>query len=342
VDLLPLPPRGSHGWPWDDLQPNATRVTQNTNLPKISIVTPSYNQAKYLEQTIRSVLLQGYPNLEFFVIDGGSTDGSVDILKRYDRLLTHWVSQPDDGQADAINRGFAMATGEIYAYINSDDYYLPGAFAAVANEFQQNPSADLIHGICQYVDTHGVTLGQQLGAIRSSGEMLDIWRYWRGGPPSMHFVQPEVFWRSNMARKIGPFHRDLHYVMDFEYWLRVFLAGGKVHQFAHPLAAFRKTPEQKTQDVDSTILELLNVIQPYLWGSKVGLSRFKRLCLQGDWQRERLRIDNGLPPERLLPRDAWRFLRNVPRHPQLLFCRKLLRELIPDRISTLVRDQDNL
>lgn len=125
------------------------------SLPKISIVTPSYNQAQFLEETILSVLKQDYPNLEYIIMDGGSTDGSVDIIRKYEDKLAYWVSKPDKGQADAIYRGFEKSTGEILGWINSDDYYLPGAFNAVGRFFQLKPTTKFLVGNVLIVDSKG-------------------------------------------------------------------------------------------------------------------------------------------------------------------------------------------
>src|SRR5262245_54842718 len=130
-------------------------VAHTVRFPRISIVTPSYNQAPYLHQTIDSVLSQGYPNLEYIVIDGGSTDGSVDSIRRYEKHLAYWASERDRGQTHAINKGFKRATGEVHAYLNSDDYYLPETLATVARAVRMRPDVDLIHGRCRYVDEQG-------------------------------------------------------------------------------------------------------------------------------------------------------------------------------------------
>src|SRR5262249_6074487 len=124
-------------------------------LPRISIITPSFNQASFLEQTISSVISQGYPNLEYIVIDGGSTDGSVEAIRKFDSSITYWVSEKDRGQAHAINKGLRRATGDIIAYLNSDDYYFEGTLALVAQHFIGHPEADLFHGRCRVVDEHG-------------------------------------------------------------------------------------------------------------------------------------------------------------------------------------------
>ena len=123
--------------------------------PKISIITPSYNQGQFLEQTILSILSQDYPNLEYIIMDGGSSDNSVEIIRKHEDNLTYWVSEPDKGQSDAINKGFQRATGDILTWLNSDDYYLPGTLHTVAEYFTQHPDVECIYGDLQVVASNG-------------------------------------------------------------------------------------------------------------------------------------------------------------------------------------------
>ena len=146
---LPPPPAGKSGWPWTEASPSfPPRMPNGGEWPKISIITPSFNQAIYLEETIRSVLLQGYPNLEFFIIDGGSNDGSVDIIRKYEPWLAGWVSEKDSGQSEAINKGFSRCTGEIFNWLCSDDLLTPGALAVVAAGFAEDKNCDVLAGAC--------------------------------------------------------------------------------------------------------------------------------------------------------------------------------------------------
>ena len=139
------------------------------NYPRISIVTPSFNQGKYIEQTIQSVLSQNYPNLEYIIIDGGSTDGTVEIIKKYEQQLTYWISEPDKGQTDAINKGFAKCTGEIFNWINSDDYYSPNSLHIVAEVFSENPTAKVVCGL-----ENGFYNEQQSKIVNHPGSIIKL------------------------------------------------------------------------------------------------------------------------------------------------------------------------
>lgn len=204
--------------------------------PRISVVTPSYNQGKFLEQTIRSVLLQGYPDLEYIVIDGGSADGSVETLRRYQPLLSYWVSEKDGGQANAINKGLGRASGEIFAYINSDDFYLPGALHAVAEHFRRNPNCTWVCGDMVFVDGGGRTMSSPQTIIpRSAGQGLS----------RRYFAQQQaMFWRREALG--GGFEEHWRYCFDFELFIRLLLAGHECEHLPLRLAAMRLHPDSKT------------------------------------------------------------------------------------------------
>src|SRR5262245_9613026 len=239
------------------------------SLPQITVITPSFNQAAFLEQTIASVLGQDYSNLEYIIIDGGSTDGSVNIIRRYEQHLAYWVSEKDRGQTHAINKGLQRATGDIIAYLNSDDYYLPGSFARVASYFRAHPEVDLLHGRCRSVDVSGKKIGERFGSIASFAEILDLWDVWW---QKRNFVQPEVFWTKRITDKVGLFREDLYWVMDYEYWARILRAGGRVGRLDAELACFRFHPEQKSTRPERTSEELLNVVQAWIWDKGSPLS----------------------------------------------------------------------
>jgi len=203
-------------------------------LPKISVITPSFNQADFIEQTIRSVLEQDYPDLEYVVVDGGSSDGTLDILSRYAGRLT-WISEPDRGQAHAINKGLRMVSGEVLAFLNSDDLYLPGALQSVGNYFSQHPDAGWLSGRCRNINENGQEIRQVIRAYKNiwlraaSYHALLILNY---------VAQPATFWRRAAMQSCGWLNEDLHYTMDYELWLRL----GRRHQLHvlnQDLAAFR-------------------------------------------------------------------------------------------------------
>ncbi|MDX2212480.1 MAG: glycosyltransferase family 2 protein [Oculatellaceae cyanobacterium bins.114] len=278
---LPVPSSDKDGFPWTE-HSNVLddRALNRFNYPCISIVTPSYNQGQFIEETIRSVLLQGYPNLEYIIIDGGSTDNTIEIIRKYEPWITHWVSERDRGQAHAINKGLARSTGDILAYLNSDDYYLPNALFSVAAHFKQNPQTDLLHGRCRYIDVLGNKIGEQFGNIHRFSEIIDLWNVWWA---QRQFVQPEVFWTKRITEQIGYFREDLNYVMDYDYWCRILKAGGAVNQLDSEMACFRFTSQQKSNQREQVAQELLEVVRPLLWSSDVRLPLKQRLILQGKY-----------------------------------------------------------
>ena len=179
--------------------------------PTVSIITPSYNQARYLEETIRSVLGQNYPALEYFVIDGGSNDGSVEIIRRYGDQLAGWVSEKDQGQADAINKGFRRATGEIIAWLNSDDVYQPGAIQKAVEAFEKHPEAGLVYGNVLSIDEHSQPFNLQTFQPYQLEDLM-----------AFNIIsQPAVFMRRALLEQAGLLDLQYHLLLDHHLWLRM-------------------------------------------------------------------------------------------------------------------------
>jgi glycosyltransferase involved in cell wall biosynthesis len=235
---LPPPPAGMTGWPWTEESP---RLPGDPAWPRVSIITPSYNQGQFLEETIRSVLLQGYPDLEYIVIDGGSTDGSVDVLRRYARWLTDWVSEPDRGQTHALNKGLARATGEICNWINSDDSFLPGALAQVASVYRANPGCVVAASVQNVYEMGG--LPPRLETCVQTNLCLEaLVRYWEG---RFVFHQPGVFFPRDAWLDVGGLDESLTYVMDYDFLCRI-LTRVNVCYLDSAVARFRFHPGTKT------------------------------------------------------------------------------------------------
>lgn len=237
VTELPPPPPGSGGWPWARrLEPGIQPADPRDRWPRISIVTPSFNQGRFLEQALRSVLLQEYPNLEYIVMDGGSSDNSLDILERYGSHLAYWQSRADAGQADAIGSGFARATGEIHGYLNSDDILLPGALRHVARMFLRRPATGVVYGNRLVIDNEGKVIGRHIWPYYLS-------RYhWARGQP---LAQECCFWREAVYRRVGGIDRKKVFIMDYDLFYRMWMVTRYRKTRAY-LGAFRVHSESKT------------------------------------------------------------------------------------------------
>ncbi len=184
----------------------------NTTLPLVSIITPSYNQARFLEACIRSVLEQDYPNIEYIIVDGGSNDGSVEIIEKYADRLAWWVSEKDKGHADALNKGFARARGEILAWLNSDDTYYPGAISDAVQTLLANPDVGMVYGDADITDAAGQVIG------RFASRQTDYWRLLRG---SVHIPQATTFFRADLYRQVGPLSLEYFFAFDYDLWVKL-------------------------------------------------------------------------------------------------------------------------
>ena len=211
---LPRPAHNRTGWPWteESLQ-FADAMPNGAPWPRISIVTPSLNQGLFIEETIRSVLLQGYPDLEYIVIDGGSTDDSVEIIKKYERWLTFWVSERDRGQSHAINKGFSKASGEIYSWLNSDDYLMQNALRNVALAYNPSEEGGAWCGGGLRVDLNDKVL-RKIWPNRLEPEAIADWQ-------KSNYAQSACFFSKEAWQKCGPLAEDLYYTMDLDLWIKI-------------------------------------------------------------------------------------------------------------------------
>lgn len=247
--------------------------------PTISIITPSYNQAEFLERTIKSVLDQNYPNLEYIIIDGGSTDGSVDIIRKYADRLTYWVSEPDKGQTDAINKGLKLATGEWVAWQNSDDIFYPGSFASLAATSERYPEADLIIGDINLIDRYD-KVSRDICYVKPSYKALLA--------EGMVLTNQAAFWRRSVHARVGFLSESLHFAFDYEWFLRLTMGHRGVHVNkiwgAYRLHNATKTAnhQQRFLDENRDILRS----HPVVPGWKRPLYRLRRMALmlaEGNW-----------------------------------------------------------
>jgi glycosyltransferase involved in cell wall biosynthesis len=260
------------------------------NNPTISIVTPTYNQGQYIEETIQSVLDQNYPNLEYIIIDGGSTDNTVEIIKKYEKHLTYWESQPDKGQAHAINKGLKHCTGEIFNWLNSDDYLAPGALQAIANAFD-NSNADAVAGQTIYFEKNKFQEPEQLANL--GAKKLIRW------DKGVVFIQPGIWMKKDLVQQCGSIDEQFHFAFDWDLIIRYLHCSPKVKYINQPLVNFRLHDESKTvssldkfHKEEERILEKIGHLQQFKGLHKTALGRnvrrqwYKRL--------EAIKLDESL------------------------------------------------
>lgn len=233
-ELPPPPPPGKIGWPWTEESPQLPdTMPDGQPWPKISIVTPNYNYGRFLEETIRSVLLQGYPNLEYIIIDGGSTDDSVEIIKKYEPWLAYWVSEKDQGQSNAINNGLRLCTGDIFNWLNSDDLLEPGSLRLIGTLIENH---DILIGACVNFDYDGET--QEILADR-----LTLRSLIRG---TDDYHQPAIWLSLPMVRECGYLNETMYFYFDWEFYVRLLAGGVRIRYTPNRLARFRLHCSSKT------------------------------------------------------------------------------------------------
>ena len=277
---IPAPPEGKKGWPWAEESRQLYAAGRNEkSWPLISIVTPSYNQDRFIEETIRSVLLQDYPNIEYLIIDGNSSDNTQEIIKKYEKWLTYWVSEPDNGQSEAINKGWAVSNGDILAWLNSDDTYTENALISIAEFFIENPHVDMIYGDSRMIDEKGHFLKMAPAAEFKLKPL--VCNHW-------FIPQQSTFIRRSVFERVGKLNEDLHLVMDWEYWLRIALNDFRIQFLPKILSNFRihknaKTSSFSERSGEEKIKVLDKIFSKKKYFSKISQHKKPAYCYVHKW-----------------------------------------------------------
>ena len=272
---LPPPPAGKTGWPWTVETVSDSARSDSRRWPKISLVTPSFNQGSFIEETIRSILLQGYPNLEYIVMDGGSTDETVEIIRKYEPWISFWVSAPDGGQVDALNRAFPKTTGEILNWVNSDDLLLPGALFTVAELFGLNAGIDMVSG---------ARLQRSVGTGTEQ-----VWAPWLNQWPMIFlgfplYPQECTFFSRKLWLAVGKFDENLDYAFDGEFFSRATSAAEKIVFTEATIGVMHAYAGQKSLRADATMIENQSKLRRLILSALPWAHRpLVRLCYSRFW-----------------------------------------------------------
>lgn len=325
INELPPPPPDKTGWPWTEASPPAAAKQPSSRMPRISIVTPSFNQGHLLEETIRSVLLQGYPDLEYFIVDGKSTDNSVEVIRKYQQWLTWWVSEADFGQSHALNKGFTRATGSIRGFLNSDDLLEPGAFHSVAKAMKKYP---WVVGQVRYLNPEGRTWPLAAYPEHSVVEWF------------LHcpVPQPGSFWSARLHGAAGEFRQDLHYFFDYDFWMRLrFESNVRPHVIPETLAVYRLHAASKTVADNKAFIKEARIVRARFASRLSGLQTLHLLLAQ---YRKRSCSFGSRAKAKFASGDRWAgmllMLAGVLRYPPLLIDKRVLsvfRRLITGRTA---------
>ena len=263
---FPAAPAGKTGWPWNVVSRAYPFGRAVAGWPRITIITPNYNYAPFLEMSIRSVLLQGYPNLEYIVIDDGSTDGSLDIIRKYEPWISFWKTGPNRGQTRVLNEGFRMATGDIVNWLCSDDYLCPGALRAVARYFRENPGTDAVVGKGRIIH---LKYNNKLWIFHP--RPLDL------VPATIPFAQPSCFYRRELLDRPDPLDESYHYLMDLELWSYFQFRGARWKVVEDTLSVAHYSHTNKTCTGKDKVVEELDRVYRTYTRERVPLTFWHRL-----------------------------------------------------------------
>jgi glycosyltransferase involved in cell wall biosynthesis len=304
---LPAAPPGRIGWPWTEESFRLPETPESAPWPRITIVTPSFNQGPFIEETIRSILLQGYPDLEYFIFDGGSTDNTVEIIRKYSSWISFWVSERDRGQSAAINRGLRMGSGLHATWICSDDMLCRNALTN--HLLTEGLAKDVVYiGDCIHIDETGRPLFTHCGRVQSFEDLVHVGSVWCD---QGWIDQPGVIFPLELALRDG-LNEGNYFSMDYELWGHLLLRGARVHYTGIPFGFFRRRRDQKTNDEEKSIESMIDAAERLVVAAKLlasqkkeeilaELKAYRKAYKEARWKQSGRLAKLGLPPAIIEP-----------------------------------------